>query len=88
MNLKVVFRIENRLISKFAFKDRISKEMRSLLCYKFQYSSCNATCYGKIKLHFKIRVSEHMGVSARTGINIKSTKTSAVSDQMGPLILE
>ena len=54
--------------------------MRSLLCYKFQCSSCNATYYGKTKRHFKVRVSEHMGVSARTGKNIKSTKNSAVGD--------
>ena len=68
--------------SKFTFKDKISKEMRSLLCYKFQCSSCNATYYGKTKRHFKVRVSEHMGVSARTGKNIKSTKNSAVRDHM------
>ena len=82
VNLKVVFRIKNRLSSKFTFKDKISKEMRSLLCYKFQCSSCNATYYGKTKRHFKVRVSEHMGVSARTGKNIKSTKNSAVRDYM------
>ena len=71
--LKVVFRIKNRLSSKFTFKDKISKEMRSLLCYKFQCSSCNATYYGKTKCHFKVSVSEHMRVSARTGKNIRST---------------
>ena len=82
VNLKVVFRIKNRLSSKFTFKDKISKEMRSLLCYKSQRSSCNATYYGKTKRHFKVRVSEHMGVSARTSKNIKSTKNSAVRDHM------
>ena len=82
VNLKVVFRIKNRLSSKFTFKDKISKEMPSLLCYKFQCSNCNATYYGKTKHHFKIHVSEHMGVSARTGKNIKSTKNSAVRDHM------
>ena len=56
--------------------------MRSLLCYKFQCSSCNATYYGKTKRHFKVRVSEHMGVSARTGKKIKCTKNSAVLDHM------
>ena len=56
--------------------------MRSLLCYKFQSSSCNATCYGKTKHHIKVRVSGHMGVSAHTGKNIKSTKHSAVRDHM------
>ena len=82
VNLKLVFRIKNRLSSKFTFKDKISKEMRSLLCYKFQCSSCNATYYGKTKRHFKVRVSEHMGISARTDKNIMSTKNSAVRDQI------
>ena len=56
--------------------------MRSLLCYRFQCSSCNATYYGKNKHHLKVRVPEHMGVSACTGNNIKSTKNSAVRDHM------
>ena len=56
--------------------------MHSLLCYKFQCSSCNATYYGKTKRHFEVRVSEHMGAYARTGKNIKSTKNSAVCDHM------
>ena len=56
--------------------------MRSLLCYKFQCSSCNATYYGKTKRHFKVHVSEHMGVSARTSRNIKSTKNFAAHDHM------
>ena len=56
--------------------------MRSLLYYKFQCSSCNATYYGKTKRYFKVRVSEHMGVSACTDKNIKSIKNSAVRDHM------
>ena len=54
--------------------------MGSLLCYKSQCSSSNATYYGKTKRHFKVRVSENMGVSARTGKNIESSKNSAVRD--------
>ena len=82
VNLKVVFRIKNRLSLKFTFKNKLLKEMHSLLCYKFQRSSCNAANYGKTKLHFKVLVSEHMGVSVRTCKNIKSTKNSAVRDHM------
>ena len=82
VNLKVVFRIKKRLSSIFNFKDKISKEIRFLLCYKFQCSSCSATYYGKTNRHFKVFVSEFMGVSARTSKNIKSTKNSAVSDHM------
>ena len=54
--------------------------MRSLLCYKFQCSSCNST-----KRHFKVCVSEHMRVSASTDENIKSTKYSAVCDPLSLL---
>ena len=35
-----------------------------------------------LQRHFKVRVLEHIGVSARTGKNIKSTKNSAVRDHM------
>ena len=80
VNFKVVFRIKNRLSSKFNFKGKILKEMHSLLCCKFQCSSCNGNYYSKTKLHFKVRVSEHMGVSAHTGKNIKCTKISAVDN--------
>ena len=55
--------------------------MRSLRCYKFQCSSCSAT-YGKTKHHFKVCVSEHMGVSACADKNIKSNKNSAVRDHV------
>ena len=54
--------------------------MVSLLCYKLQCSSSNATYYSKTKRHFKVPVSENMGVSARTGKNIESSKNSAVRD--------
>ena len=81
-NSKVVFRIQNRLSSKFDFKDKVSEEMRSSPCYKFQCSSCNATYCGKTKRRFRVCVSENMEVSARTGKNIKSTKSSDVRDHM------
>ena len=74
--------MKNRFISKFTFKDKISKGIRSLLCYKFQCSSCNATCYGKAKRHFKVCVSEHMGISACRGKNTKCTRISTVRDHM------
>ena len=52
--------------------------MSSLLCYKLQCSSCNATYYGKAKRHFKGHASEHMGVSSHTGKNIKSTRNNFI----------
>ena len=65
--LKVVLRTKIKLSSKFTFKDKISKEIRSLLYYKFQCSSCNALYCGKAKRNFNICISDHMGPSACTG---------------------
>ena len=56
--------------------------MSFLLCHKLWCSSCSATYYGRTKRRFKVRVSEHRRVSASTGKNIKSTKSSAVRDHM------
>ena len=56
--------------------------MCSLLYCKFQCSSCNATYYGKTKHHFKVCVSEHIGVCACKGKNSRSTKNVAVHDHM------
>ena len=78
VSLKVVFRIKNRLISKLTFKEKISREMRFLLYYKFECSKCNATYCIKTKRHFKVSISRHMRVSARTCENIKSNKNSAI----------
>ena len=65
--LNVVFKTKFRLSNFFKFKDRLCKDLTSGIIYKFQYGSCNASYYGQTKRHFKVRVSEHMGVSPLTG---------------------
>ena len=72
VNLKVVFRIKNRLNSKFTLKDKISKEIISLLWYKIQCSSYNATYYGKTKHHFKV-LWESLHVQVKTLSLLKTT---------------
>ena len=46
-NLKVIFRMKNRLSSKLTFKGKILKKCILLFCYKFWWSSCNATYLAK-----------------------------------------
>ena len=70
-NLKVVFRIKNRLGSKFTFKDKISKEMFSLLCYKFQCSSCNATYYGKTIRFVSLNIWESLKIHVKISSLLK-----------------
>ena len=40
---------------------------------KFKYGGFNATCYSKTKRYFKVRMCEHLGVSALTGNRVKGT---------------
>ena len=60
------FRSTRRLSNCFSFKDRLPSSLLSGLVYKFKCCDCNVTYYGKTKLHFKVRISEHLGVSPLT----------------------
>ena len=44
--------------------------------------SCTASYIGKTYRHFKVRVSEHQGVSPRTGKPVKGTLSTSVRDHM------
>jgi len=78
--VKVIFQSTCRLSSFFRFKDVIPKSLRSNLVYKFSCGSCNATYYGKTIRHFKVRASEHIGLTPLTGKRVKNPKLSAILD--------
>ena len=73
-SLRIVFQTKCKLINFFTFKDKIPVFLGSGIVYKFKCGGCNATCYGKTKRHFKIRMCEHLGVSALTGKRVKAIK--------------
>ena len=66
LKLKIVFSSPNRLRSGFMFKDRLPREMDSMLLYKFTCGTCNCTYIGETKRHFQVRSHEHMGISLLT----------------------
>ena len=39
--------------------------------YKYKCGDCNATYYGKTKLHSEVRIYEHLGISDLTGKKLK-----------------
>ena len=80
-NIKVILKSANHLFSLFRFKDVIPKELESHLVYKFSYSSCNATCYGKTERHLHVRSGKHIALSPLTG-NRVACKSSAISDHL------
>ena len=82
-DLKVIFKVSLRMKNYFNFKDKIKRELRSLLVYNFKCNSCNAEYIGKTKRHYETRTSEDIGVSPLTGKCVKNnSQISAVHDRM------
>ena len=65
-NLKIVFTSPVSIKTFFTFKDKLSKMLPSGLVYKYKCGGCNATCYGKTKRHYKVRICEHLAISNLT----------------------
>ena len=64
--VEVVFSSKNRLSSFFSFKDKVPKNLKSLVLYKFTCRNCNISYIGKSIRHFQVRSSEHLGISSLT----------------------
>ena len=80
--LRVIFQTNNRLRNHSRFKDSVHETVRSNLIYKLSCGSCTVSYIGKTYIHFKVKVSEHQGVSPRTGKPVKSTLPTSVRDHM------
>ena len=81
-NVQFVFQTKCKISNFLTFKDKISSVLRSGIAYKFQCGSCNAIYYGKTKRHFKVRMCERLGTSARTGKRIKGDDDSAIKEHL------
>ena len=81
-NVKIIFQTGNRLVNYFRFKDCVPETLQSNFVYKFKCGSCAASYYGKTYRHMKVRISEHQGVSPRTGKRVKGTLSTSVRDHM------
>ena len=81
-NVQFVFHTKCKISNFFTFKEKIPLVLRSGIAYKFQCVSCNATYYGKTKHHFKVRMCEHLGISALTGKRVKGDDDSAIKEHL------
>ena len=77
-NIKVINKSTLRMSNLFSFKDKFPSSLTSNIVYMYRCSGCNATYVGMTTRHRKVRVSEHMGVSARTGEAVVGTTITAV----------
>ena len=81
-NVRFVFQTKCRISNFFIFKDKIPSFLRSDIVYKFQCGSCNSTYYDKTKRHFKVRMCEHLGISALTGKRVEGDVDSAIKEHL------
>ena len=65
-------------LTSFLFKDQIPFAMRSHVVYKYKCQCCGALYVGQIRRHIHTRISEHMGVSSKTGNKLSVSQMSAV----------
>ena len=77
-NIRFAFQTKCKISNFFTFKDKIPSFLRSYV----QYGSFNATYYGKTKRHFKVRMCEHLGISALTGKRVKGDDDSAIKEHL------
>ena len=76
-NTQIVFATDYRIGNLFRFKDKFSSSLRSKIVYLFICSRCNSTYVNATKRHQKVRFSEQIGISPRTGKALKPTLVNA-----------
>ena len=82
-NLKIVFTSPVRVKNFYTFKDKLPKMFLSGLVYRYKSGDHNATYYGKTKRHFKVWISENLGISHLTWNKVKiDNKLMAIQEQL------
>ena len=82
VKLHFVYKTSFKMYNLFRFKDQIPEDLLADLAYLFKCGTCNETYVGHIRRHYKVRISEHSGVSPRTGKRSKGQATTSVRDHM------
>ena len=84
-DLRIVLQTKCKLINFLTFKDKIHVFLRSGIVYKFKCGGCNATYYDNTKRHFKIRMCQHLGVSALTDFKVTLIESLLINRDHPPL---
>ena len=78
MEFRFVFSNNFTIGSFFRTKDRVPDSVSSNLVYKFQCPNCHVRYLGVTTRSFKIRITEHLGKSYRTGLYLGRMPFSAI----------
>ena len=80
VNFRFVFTNNNTIGSLFKYKDVIPTLLCSNIVYGFQCPDCTSRYIGSTGRNLKIRISEHRGVSYRTGLPISNPSFSKIRE--------
>ena len=67
IEIKLIFKNNFTVGSFFGYKDRVSPLLSSNVVYLYTCSHCGETYCGETSRHLQTRISEHGGISSRTG---------------------
>lgn len=80
IQFKIAFNNSFKINSFFKFKDKLPDSLCSCVIYKYTCGACQATYIGSTAKQSKIRFSQHLGISHRTGQHLNSVTHSAPRD--------
>ena len=80
VRLRIVYKSLDRIGDRFKIKDSTPKDCLSCLVYKYTCESCSAFYIGKTEQHLRSRISQHQGISDRTGSSLSSPVHSDIRD--------
>ena len=80
IRLRLVYKSLDTIGCRFKFKDRIPVDFMSCLIYQYKCGSCNAIYIGKTEQNFRCRISQHQGVSFRTGRDLSFPSQSDIRE--------
>ena len=80
VDLRLVFTNKFTIGSLFTHKDRMPTSLCSDIVYSYNCGDCMSQYIGSSIRQFRCRISEHRGVSVRTGRPLTSINNSAIKE--------
>ena len=80
IRLRIIYKSLATIGSGFKLKDKMPEDCMSCIIYQYKCDSCNAIYIGKTEQNFRCRISQHMGVSFRTGVKLSTPVQSDIRD--------
>ena len=78
-NINLVWKTKRRLSNFLKFKDVVASDYESHTIYEFKCPGCIAGYVGETRTYFKVRSSQHLGISEFTGKPISSGVPTSVT---------